>query len=271
MGPVPRRLPRTLSVRVCLRSPRARGLATCSAAQAGAWSPGASALSAAVWGSGGGVSPAGVTRGLCSMPRPAPWRTVPCSLSPVCAMTVHPSVTRPGTWVPGVYAPRAAARALGGARWSVPLGPPAAVGACSRPSPQPWRPATCSPAISLQRSPACRKYTPAPGTPGCLWAHGRPLPQISETSGGHPRSSPRHGVTPEETRAHPCQPRALPRLYSSLHTGSLCDRALGPATADRAPTGAALTATPRPLGHSGKAALGPPHVSRAGSGAALTA
>lgn len=221
-----------LSARVCLRSPRARGPATCSAAQAGAWSPGASALSAVVRGSGGGVSPAGVTRGLGSTPRPAPWRTVRLSLSPVCMTTVPRSVTRPGTWAPGVYAPRAAARALGGARWSVPLGPLAAVGACSHPSPRPWRPATRSPAISLQRSPACRKCTPAPGTPGCLWAHGRPLPQVSETSGGHPRSSPQHGVTPEETRAHSCQPRAPPCLCSSPHTSSLCGRARGPATAD---------------------------------------
>lgn len=259
-----------LSARVCPRSPQAGGPATCSAAQAGAWSPGASALLAVVRGSGGGVSPAGVTRGLCSTPRHAPWRTAPRSLSPVCMTPVPDSVTRPGTWAPGVYAPRAAARALGGARWSVPLGPPVTAGACSCPSPRPWRPATRSPAISLQRSPACRRCTPAPGTPGCLGAHGRPLPQISETSGGHPRSSPQRGVIPEETRAHPCQPRAPPHLCSSPHMGSFCSQARGPTTADRAPMGVAPTATLPPLGHSGRAALGPPCVSRAGSGAALT-
>lgn len=88
--------------------------------------------------------------------------------------------------------------------------------------------------------------------------------QISETSGGHPRSSPQRGVTPEETKAHPCQPRAPPHLCSSPRTGSLCSQARGPTTADRAPTGVAPTATLPPLGHSGKAALGPPCVSRAG-------
>lgn len=54
--------------------------------------------------------------------------------------------------------------------------------------------------------------------------------------------SPQHGnsrVRPEPTSASPgpCPVSAAP------HTSSLCDRALGPATADRAPTGAALTAT----------------------------
>lgn len=32
---------------------------------------------------------------------------------------------------------------------------------------------------SLQRSPASRMRTPAPGTPGCLWALERPPPQVS--------------------------------------------------------------------------------------------
>lgn len=41
MGPVPRRLLRMLSAKVCPRSPQAGGPATCSAAQAGVWSPGA--------------------------------------------------------------------------------------------------------------------------------------------------------------------------------------------------------------------------------------
>ena len=88
--------------------------------------------------------------------------------------------------------------------------------------------------------------------------------QISETSGGHPRSSPQRRVTPEETRAHPCQRRAPPHLCSSPHTGSLCSQARGPTTADRVPTGVAPTATLPPLGHSGRAALGQPRVSRAG-------
>lgn len=85
-----------LSVQACLGSPLPRRPATCSAAQSGERSPGESALSAAVPGSGGGVSPARVTRGLCSMPQNAPWGTVPPSLSPVCVTTVPLSVTRPG-------------------------------------------------------------------------------------------------------------------------------------------------------------------------------
>lgn len=132
-----------------------------------------------------------------------------------------------------------------------------------------WSPVTRSPAIFLQRSPASRMRTPAPGTPGCLWALERPPPQISEARGGHPGSSRQLGVTPEETRVHTCWPGAQPHLCSTPRTGSPCGRAQGPRTADTAPTGAALMATPRLLGRSGKAALGP-HVIRAGLGAALT-
>lgn len=107
--------------------------------------------------------------GLVSTPLPPPlphcpvlvpgsdYRTQASSPSPCLMGTPQPEGLSPHAVcsllhsVPGVLsAPRAAARALGGARWSVPLGPPAAVGACSCPSPQPWRPATRSPAISLQ-------------------------------------------------------------------------------------------------------------------------
>lgn len=269
MGLASRRLSRRPSVQVCLGSPLARRLATCSAAQPGAWSPGESARSAVALGSRRGASLAGVTRGLCSMPQHAPWRTSPLSLSPVCMMTVQSSVTRPGTSVPGAYAPRAAARAHGGARSSVPLGHPATVEACSCGSLQAWSPVTRSFAIFLPKSPVCRMCTPAPGSTGCLWTLGN-LPQIPETSGGYVWSSPPPRVTPEETRVPiSCQPQDQPLLCSSPHTSSPCGLAPSFKTADIAPTGAAPMAILHLLGHSGKAAL-KPFVSRAGTGAALT-
>ncbi|XP_011945280.1 PREDICTED: papilin isoform X4 [Cercocebus atys] len=78
----------------------------------------------------------------------APWKTGHLSASPVCMRTAPSSGTRPGMSAPGVCAPRAAARALGGDRSSVPLGRPATAGACSTPSLWMWSLVTRSPVIS---------------------------------------------------------------------------------------------------------------------------
>lgn len=66
-------------------------------------------------------------------------------LSPFAGLFSLPTPT-PG----GPSAPRAAARALGGARWAAPLARPASVGACSPPGLRMWSPVTRSPAIFLQ-------------------------------------------------------------------------------------------------------------------------
>lgn len=150
----------------------------------------------------------------------------------------------------------------------MPLRCPAIAGVGSCQSLWRWSTVTHSPATSLQKSPACRPCTPAPGSPGCLWALRRPLPQSPETSGGHPRSSPQPRVTSEETRAPTHQPQAQAPPCSSPHTGSPCRLAPCPGTADTAPMGVALMATLHLLGHSGKGVLAP-RVSRAGMDAAL--
>lgn len=183
--------------------------------------------------------------------------------------TAPSSGTRPGMSAPGVCAPRAAARALGGDRSSVPLGRPATAGACSTPSLWMWSLVTRSPVISPRRSPACRMCTPLPATPECHWALRSPLPRTPEASGGQPRNTPQPGVTTGENEAPTCQPWALPPLCSSPYTSDPYSRAQGPMTADTVLMGAAPMATRRLSGHSGKAALGSP-VSRAGTGAALT-
>ncbi|XP_032128706.1 A disintegrin and metalloproteinase with thrombospondin motifs 15-like isoform X2 [Sapajus apella] len=196
-GLASRRRWRRLSVPGCLGSPLPCRPATCSAALPGAQSPGESVLSAVVSASGGGVSLAGVTGVLCSIPQHAPWKTGHLSLSPVCIRTAPSSVTRPGMLAPGVYAPRAAARALGGDRLSAPLGRPATVGACSTPSLWTWSLVTHSPVIF----PRVRT-----GGQGGAWPH-LSLPRYIPSKHDLPRGFCLHHVLPLDP-ASPTSPRA---------------------------------------------------------------